>query len=207
VFENRVVRRTFGPKMDEVTGGWRKLHNEDLHNLYSSPSIIRMMKSRRMRWAGHVAQIGDKRNPYRILMGKSERERLLRSPRRRWVDNITIDLRGIGWDDMDWIDLAQDRDQWRNLVNTVMNRRVLYNFEKYLSSCTTIGFSRSANTKLLICHKCEPFDDWPTQPPLQSVAGVKQQKWEADHSLPSNAEVKNGGAIFPHNRESSCHGA
>jgi hypothetical protein len=84
VFENRVLRRIFGPKRDEVTGGWRKLHNEELHNLYSSPSIIRMIKSRRM----HVARMGEKKNADRILVGKSQRNRPLGRPRRRWVDNI-----------------------------------------------------------------------------------------------------------------------
>jgi hypothetical protein len=90
-------------------------------DLYSSPNIIRMIKSRRMIWAGHVARIGETRNAYRILVGKLEGERPLGRPRRRWVDNIQIDLREIGWDGMDWIKLAQDRDQWRALVNTVMN--------------------------------------------------------------------------------------
>jgi hypothetical protein len=93
-----VLWRIFGPKRDEVTGGWRKLHNEELHNLYSSPSIIRVIKSRRTRWAGHVARMGEKRNAYRILVGKTEGKRPLGRPRRRWVDNIKMDLREIGWD-------------------------------------------------------------------------------------------------------------
>jgi hypothetical protein len=101
VFENRVLRRIFGPKRDEVTGDWRKLHNEELHRLYYSPSIIRMIKSRRMRWAGHVARMGEKRNACRILVGKPEGKRPLGRPRRRWVDNIRMDLRDIGW--MVWI--------------------------------------------------------------------------------------------------------
>jgi hypothetical protein len=121
VFENRVLRRIFGPKRDEVTGDWRKLHNEELHNLYSSPDIMRMIKSRRMRWAGHVARMGEKRNAYRILAGNPEGKRPLGRRRRRWVNNIKIDLREIAWDGMNWIDLAQDRDQWRALVNIVMN--------------------------------------------------------------------------------------
>jgi hypothetical protein len=124
VFENRVLRRIFGPKRDEVTGGWRKLHNEEHNNLYSSPSIIRMTKSRRMRWAGHVARMGAKRNTYRILVGNPEGKRPLGRPRRRWVDNIKMDLREIGWDGTDWIDLAQNRDQWRALVNAVINLQV-----------------------------------------------------------------------------------
>jgi hypothetical protein len=107
-----------------VTGGWRKLHNEELHNLYSSPDVIRMIKSKRMRCAGHVARMGAKRNSYRILVGKAGKKRLLGRPRCRWVDNIKIDFREIGWDGMDWIDLAQDRDQWRALANTVKNPQV-----------------------------------------------------------------------------------
>jgi hypothetical protein len=101
-------------------GGWRKLHNEEHHNLYSLPSIIRMIMSRRMIWAGHVARMGVKRTAYRILVGKPEGKRPLGRPRRRWVDNIKMNLRtGIKW-----IDLIQDRDQWRSLVNMVMNLRV-----------------------------------------------------------------------------------
>jgi hypothetical protein len=92
VFENRVLRRIFGPKRNEVAGEWRKLHNEELHDLYSSPSIIRIIKSRRMRWVGHVAQMGEKRNAYRLLMGKPDGRRPLGRPRRRWLDNIRMDL-------------------------------------------------------------------------------------------------------------------
>jgi hypothetical protein len=117
VFENRVLI-IFGPKRDEVTGGWRKLHNEELHNLYSSPSIT---NSRRMRWAGHVARMGPKRNAYRILVGKPGGKRPLGRPRRRRVDNIKLDLRDIKWDGVDWIRMVQDRDQWKALANTVLN--------------------------------------------------------------------------------------
>jgi hypothetical protein len=92
--------------------------------LYSSPSIIRIIKSRRMRLAGYVARMREKRNAYRILVGKPEGKRPLGRPRHRWVDNIKIDLGEIGWDGVDWVDLAQDRDQWRALVNTVLNLRV-----------------------------------------------------------------------------------
>jgi hypothetical protein len=88
VFENMVFRRIFGPERDGVTGGWRKLHNEELHNLYSSPSIIRIIKSKRMRWAGHVTRMGDKRNVYRLLVGKPQGKRPLGRPRRRWIDNM-----------------------------------------------------------------------------------------------------------------------
>jgi hypothetical protein len=139
-----VLRRIFGPKRDEVTGGWRKLHNEELHNLYSSLSIIRMIKSRRMRLAGNIARMGEKRNAYSILVGTPEGKRPLGRPKCMWVDNIKMDLRKIGWDGMDWIDLAQDRDQWRALVNTVINLRVPYNARKFLSSCTNSSFSRRA---------------------------------------------------------------
>jgi hypothetical protein len=110
VFENRVLRGIFGPKRDEVTGSWRKLHNEKLHNLYSLPSLIRMINSR-MKWAGYVARKGEKRNAYRILVGKPEGKKQLRKPRHRWIDNIKMDLREIGWGDMEWINLAEDRDQ------------------------------------------------------------------------------------------------
>jgi hypothetical protein len=106
VFKNRVLRRIFGPKRDEVTGEWRKLHNEEHHDLYSSPSIIRIMKTRRIRWAGHVARMGEKRNAYRLLVGKPERRRPPGRLRRRWVDNIRIDLVEVGLGDVDWIGLA-----------------------------------------------------------------------------------------------------
>jgi hypothetical protein len=107
-----------------VTGGCRKLHNEELHNLYSSPSITRIIKSRRMRWAGHVARMGENRNVYRSLVGKPEGKRPLGRPRRRWMYNIKIDLLEIGLSVVDWIGLAQDRYRWRALVNAVMNLRV-----------------------------------------------------------------------------------
>jgi hypothetical protein len=122
VFENRVLR-LFGSRGDEVTGCW-SLHYEELHNLYSSPSITRMIKSRRMKWAGNVARMWEKRNACRIQVGKPEGKRPLGIPRRTWVDNIKIDLREIGLDGMEWFDLAQDRDQWKALVNAVINLRV-----------------------------------------------------------------------------------
>jgi hypothetical protein len=124
VFENRVLMRIYEPKRDEVTGDWRKLHNEQLHNLYSSPNLIRMIKLRRMKWTGHVARMGETRIAYRILVRKLGERRPLGRPRRRWLDNIKMDLREIVWDGMDGIKLAHDRDQWRALVNTVMNLRV-----------------------------------------------------------------------------------
>jgi hypothetical protein len=124
VFENRVLRRIFGPKRDEVTGDWRRLHNEELNGLYSSTNIIRMIKSRRMKWAGHVARIREGRIAYRILVGRPEERRPLGRPRRRWEDNIKVDLQEVGWDGVDWIDMAPDRDRWRVLVNAVMKLRV-----------------------------------------------------------------------------------
>jgi hypothetical protein len=118
-FENGVLRRIFGPKRDEVTRGLRKLHNEELHNLYYSPTI-RMIKSRRMRWAGHVARMGAKKNVYSILVGKPEGKRPLGRPRiLKW---ILERLDGMGW--YGWIDLAQDRDKWKALVKIVMNLRI-----------------------------------------------------------------------------------
>jgi hypothetical protein len=107
-----------------VTGGWRKLHNEELRDLNSSPGKIRIIKSRRMRWAGHVARIGAKRNSYRLLVGKPEGKRPLGRQRHWWVDNIRMDLGELGWGDVDWIDRAQDRNRWRALVNSVLNLRV-----------------------------------------------------------------------------------
>jgi len=124
VFENMVLRRIFGPRMDKVTGEWRRLHNEELSDLYSSPNIVQVIKSRRMRWAEHVARMGEERGAYRVFVGKPEGKRPLGRPRRRWVDNTRMDLLEVGCGYMDWIGLAQDRDRWRTPVSTVMNLRV-----------------------------------------------------------------------------------
>jgi hypothetical protein len=124
VFENRVLRMIFGPRRDEMAGEWRKLHNEELRDLYSSLSITRIIKSRRMRWAGHVARMEENRNAYRLLVGRPEGKRPLGRPRRRWVDNIGMDLGDVGWGDVDGIGLAQDRNRWRAVVNSVLNLRV-----------------------------------------------------------------------------------
>ena len=114
----------FGAKRDEVTREWRKLHNEELNDLYCSPIIVRVIKSRRMRWAGHVARMGERIGMYRVLVGKPEGKRPLGRPRRRWADNIMMDLQEVGCGGMDWIELAQDKDRCRALVNAVMNLRV-----------------------------------------------------------------------------------
>ena len=107
-----------------MTGEWRKLHIEELNDLHSSPNIIWVIKSRRMRWAGHVAHMGERRGIYKVLMGKSEGKRPLGRPRRRWEDNIKMDLQEVGCGGMDWIKLAEDRDRWQALVSAVMNLRV-----------------------------------------------------------------------------------
>jgi len=120
-----VLRRIFEPRRDEVTGEWRRLHNEELNDLSSTPNIVRVIKSRGMRWAGHVARMGEERGVYRFLVGKPGGKRPLGRPRRRWVDNIRMDLQEVGCGHMDWIGLAQDRDRWRRLVSAVMNLRVL----------------------------------------------------------------------------------
>jgi hypothetical protein len=116
-----VLRRIFGPKRDEVTGEWRKLRKEELRDLYSSSSTIRIIKSRRIRWAGHVARMGEKRNTYRLLVGKPEGKRPLGRPRCKWVYNIRMDVVDVEWGDVDWISLAQDRNRWKALVNSVLN--------------------------------------------------------------------------------------
>jgi hypothetical protein len=104
-----------------MTGEWRKLHNVELRDLYSSPSIIGLIKLRRMRWVGHVARMGKKQNAYRLLVGRPEGKRPLGRPRRRWVDNVRMDLREVRWGHVDWIGLAQDRNRWRALVNSILN--------------------------------------------------------------------------------------
>ena len=120
----RVLRKIFRPRRDEVMGEWRRLHNEELNDSYSSPNIVRVIKSRRMGWAGHVARMGEERGVYRVLVGKLEGRRPLGRPRRRWADNIRMDLQEVGCVYMDWIGLTQDRDRWRTLVSAVMNLRV-----------------------------------------------------------------------------------
>jgi hypothetical protein len=123
VFENRVLRRILGAKREE-DGPLRKLHNDELHSLYSFPNIVRVIKSRRMRWARHVARMREGGGVYRLLVGRPEGKRPLGRPRRRWEYNIKMDLRKIGIDGTNWIQLAQDRVQWRACVNTVINLRL-----------------------------------------------------------------------------------
>jgi hypothetical protein len=138
-----VLRRTFGLKRDEMMGEWRKLHNEELHNFYSSSSMTRIIEFR-MRWAEHVALMNEERNVYRLLVGKPEGRRQLERPRHRWEDNIRMDLREVRWVDVDWIGLAQDRNRWRALLNLVLNVQVAGNAGKVLSGFTTAGLLSSA---------------------------------------------------------------
>ena len=124
VFENRALRKVFGLKRDEVTGEWRKLHNEELNDLYSLPNIVRVVKSRRMRWAGHVARMEEDRGVQRVLVGRPEGKRPSGRPKRRWEDNIKMDLQEVGGGRGDWMELAQNRERWRALVGTVRDIRV-----------------------------------------------------------------------------------
>jgi hypothetical protein len=124
VFESRVLRRVFGPKRDEVKGEWRKVHNEELNDLYSLPNIVRVVKSKRIIWAGLVARMEEERGVHRVLVKKPEGKRPLGRPRRRWEDNIKMDLQEVGGGCGDWMELAQDRDRWRAPMSTVKNFRV-----------------------------------------------------------------------------------
>jgi hypothetical protein len=123
--ENRVLSRIFGPMKNEVRGEWKKLHNEELNDLYSSTNIFRVTKSRRIRCTGHVMRMRKRSGVYRVLVGKPEGQKPFGRPRRRWKDNINTDLRELRYGGIDWIDLAQDRNRWRALVNAVMNLHVL----------------------------------------------------------------------------------
>jgi hypothetical protein len=117
------LRRIFGPKRDEVTGEWRKLHNEELNDMYSSSSIVRMITSTIIRGAGHVARMGEARGVYRFFVGKPEKKRPLGGPRRRWEDNIKVDVEEVGCGCMDWIELVQDTDRWWALANAAVKLR------------------------------------------------------------------------------------
>jgi len=119
-----VLRKIFGAVRDEETGEWRRRHNEELHNLYASPDIVRVMKSRRLRWAGHVARMGNERTAARVWEGKPNATRLLGRPRRRWEDNVKADLMEIGRGNTSWVELTRDRNLWRACVDEAMNFRV-----------------------------------------------------------------------------------
>jgi len=134
VFENRVLRRVFGPKRDEVTGEWRKLNKDEIRDLYSLPNIVRVVKSGRMRWAGHAARMGEKRGVHSVLVGKPEGKRPLGRPRRRWEENIKIVLQEVGGGG-NWMELAHERDRWRSLVNMVMNFRVPQDAGNFSTNC------------------------------------------------------------------------
>jgi hypothetical protein len=123
MFENRVLGRIFGSMRNEVTGEWRKLHNKELNVPYSALNILRVIKSRRKRWAGHEARIGERRGVYRVLVGKPEGKRLLRRVSVRWEDSTKMDLQQVGCVSTGWIELAQVRDRWRAFVNGVTNLR------------------------------------------------------------------------------------
>ena len=125
VFRNRVLRKIFGPKRDKVTRKWRILHNEEIDVLYSSLNTVRVIKSRRVRWAEHVVCMGERRGVYRVFVGKPEGKRPLGRPRSRWEDNIKMDLQEVGGGGMDWIKLAENRDRWQALVNVAVKLRVL----------------------------------------------------------------------------------
>jgi hypothetical protein len=139
MLENRVLRGIFGPKREDVTGEWRKLHNKELNDLYCSPNIVQVTKSG-MRWAGQVARMVKRRGVYRVLVGTPEERDHLGDPVvdgriiLRWEDNIKMDLHAVGCGGMDWIELAQDRDRWRAFVSTVMNLRFPQNVGNFLTS-------------------------------------------------------------------------
>jgi len=141
VLEKMVLRRIFGPRREEVTGEWRRLHNEELNDLYSSPNIVRGIKSRRMRWAGHVARMGEEMGVYRVLVGKPEGRRPLGRPRRRWTDNIRTDIQEVGGVFMDWIGLAQDR-QVADACECGNEPSSSVKCGGFLTSCRPVSFSR-----------------------------------------------------------------
>jgi hypothetical protein len=141
VFENSVLKGNFGPKRDEATGEWRKLHNEELNDLYCSPNIVGVIKWRRIS-GGACSAYGEGKAVYRVLVWKLEEKRMFGRPSRRWEDNIKMDLQEVGCGGMDWIDLVQDRDRWRSLANEVMNHRVLLNVGNFLTTYKPVRFSR-----------------------------------------------------------------
>jgi hypothetical protein len=142
VFENRALR-IFEPKRDGVTGKWRKLHNKELHDLCSSPNIVWVITSKRMRWVGRVARMGEARGVYRVLVGKPEEKRPLGRPRHIWEDNIRMDLQEVACGGMDLVGLAQDRGRWQTIVIVVMNLLVQLNEGNFLTGYSPVSFSRS----------------------------------------------------------------
>jgi hypothetical protein len=159
MFENRVLRRIFGPKRNEVTGGWRKVHNDELQDLHSLPRISRIIKSRSIRLAGHVARMGEKKNVYKLLVRKPEGKRHLGRPKRRRIDNVTMDLLEISLSVVDWIGLVQNRYMWRALVNAVMNLRVPYNAGKLLSGSQLVASRVVFSSKRLV-HSIRMLFQW-----------------------------------------------
>jgi len=151
VFENRVLRRIFVPRRDEVRGEWTKLHNEELNDLYCSPNIVRVIISRRLRGAGHVAHKGERRCLYRVLVGKPEGKNQMKD-RGVWEDIIKKDLQEVGCGGMDWIELAQDRDRWRALVNAVMNQQFLgTNQDQHLRVLRCFDYSARPIRQTRVC--------------------------------------------------------
>ena len=164
VFENRVLRRIFGPKRNEVTGEWKRLNNEELNDLYPSPNIIGVIISR-IRWARHVERMGERRDVYRVVVRKPEGKRPLGRSRRRWADNVKIDLQEVGCGGMDWIDIAQDRDRWWALVNRDLLLPV-------------VEAARLTKAPVPVCHtsvtsqKAAPSQPPPQEPQITDVARV-----------------------------------
>ncbi|KAJ4441124.1 hypothetical protein ANN_10974 [Periplaneta americana] len=200
VFENKVLRKIFGAKRDEVTGEWRKLHNTELHALYSSPDIIRNLKSRRLRWAGHVARMGESRNAYRVLVGRPEGKRLLGRPRRRWEDNIKMDLREVGYDDRDWINLAQYRDRWRAYVRAAMNLRVIVITEDVQNVHLLLEYRPHIDVSLTCEHdpKLQEYCVCPQNMPQFDSEGIPNQTPETNKPMilngPTSRNREDGGA-------------
>ncbi|KAJ4427444.1 hypothetical protein ANN_25067 [Periplaneta americana] len=190
VFENKVPRKIFGAKRDEVTGEWRKLHNIELHAFYSSPDIIRNNKSRRLRWAGYVARMGESRNAYRVLIERPEGKRSLGRPRCRWEDNIKMDLRDMGYDDREWINLAQDRDQWRAYVRAAMNLRVPY--EPVICSFTPASSQKSATLLRLMSELSRVFPG-KIRKRVGKVANCMGTAWV--DAFPIHCGLKQGDAL------------